>query len=215
MKRRFDIVVFDVGGVLVRAGRTWAEDRTCRVLLFSPSWLEQFEVRRLSLPRLGVGAVESERYFSLLSEASDGMLTPDDARRITRASPIVEYPGISRVFDVLDVGGIETALLMNVNEAEWARFFPEMAVESEFPTLFRAQHRFASHSMGVAKPDPLAYSRVERETGHSGERILFFDDRTENVAAAQLLGWTSELIDHTGDTAAQLLGLRRRHGVTG
>jgi FMN phosphatase YigB (HAD superfamily) len=68
--------------------------------------------------------------------------------------------------------------------------------------------------MRAAQPDPLAYATVEQETGHAGERILFFDDRTANVAAARSLGWTAEQIDHTGDTAAQLLGLLRRHGVT-
>jgi FMN phosphatase YigB (HAD superfamily) len=214
MTRRFDLVVLDVGGVLVRTGRTWGEDAALAGFTFSPAWLEQFEARRRSLPRLDAGEVDGERYFALLAEASGGVLTPDDAQRITRASPIAEYPGIGRVFDALDAAGIETALLMNLNEEEWARFFPETASASEFPTLSRAPHRFASHLMHAAKPDPRAYATVERETGHAGERILFFDDRAENVAAAQSLGWTAEQIDHTGDTPSQILDQLRRHGVT-
>jgi 2-haloacid dehalogenase len=77
----------------------------------------------------------------------------------------------------------------------------------------RAVHRFASHLMRLEKPDPRVFAYVERETGYAAERILFFDDRVENVDAARAGGWMAELIDHTGDTAAQLFALLRRHRV--
>ena len=37
-----------------------------------------------------------------------------------------------------------------------------------------------------------------------------FDDLPANVAAARDRGWASELIDHRGDTVAQLLDVYRR-----
>jgi FMN phosphatase YigB (HAD superfamily) len=57
------------------------------------------------------------------------------------------------------------------------------------------------------------FKEVERDTGRSGDAILFFDDRTENVEGARACGWTAELIDYTGDTADQLLDLLRQHAV--
>lgn len=166
------------------------------------------------MPSRTVGAVDSERHFVLCADASEGLLTPDDARRISNASLVAEYPGISHVFDHLETVAIESAVRSNCNDTEWARFFPESAYP-EFPSLLRARHRFASHLMGLRKPDALIFLEVEQTTGKSGEEILFFDDRTENVAAARLLGWTAELIDPTGDTATQLLQLLRRHRVIG
>ena len=213
VQRQFDLVVFDIGGVLAQAGRTWAEDAAQAGFSFPQSWLDPFEARRRLLPRRGVGEIDSERFHLLLAEASDGVLSADDARRITNASFVAEYPGIDAVFDALEGAGMETAVLSNVNDAEWERLFPRAGVQPEFPTLARVRHRFASHLMRTEKPEPLAYREVERGTGTPGERIMFFDDRAENVESARRLGWTAELIDHTGDTAAQLLALLRRHGV--
>ncbi|MPZ99430.1 MAG: HAD-IA family hydrolase [Dehalococcoidia bacterium] len=213
MKQRFSLVVFDIGGVLVQAGRTWVEDAERAGFTFTPSWLEQFQARARALPNRNVGAIDSDRYFVLLAEESEGVLTADDARRISDASLVAEYPGIGRVFDALDAAAIKTAVLSNVNDAEWGRLFPEHGARAEFPTLLRARYRFASHIMGVRKPEAQAFDEVERATGHPGREILFLDDRTENVDAARLFGWTAELIDHTGDTAPQILTVLREHGA--
>lgn len=213
MKQHHDLVVFDLGGVLVRTGRTWAEDAALAGFSFPSVWLQQFETRRRHLPRLSLGTIDREEYFVLLAETSAGMLTPEDARNITRASPIAEYPGIARVFDALDATTIETAVLSNVTEVEWERLFPKADSNNEFPTLSRVRHRFASHLMHTEKPAPASYREVERVTGYSGAAILFFDDRTENLDGARSLGWATELIDHADDPTTQILGLLQHHGV--
>lgn len=213
VSRPFQLAVFDMGGVLVQCGHTLAEDIEQAGFTVPPSWLEQFEAKLRPLPRRSIGAIDNQQFLTLFTKASDGVFTLDDAQRISDASLVAEYPGISLAFDRLETAGVETALLTNVNDAEWARLFPEGEVQ-KFPTLLRTRHRFASHLLGVAKPDPEAFLEVERETGHSGDAILFFDDRAENVTTARQLGWTAEPIDHTGDTAAQLLALLEQHGVT-
>ncbi len=205
------LVVFDIGGVLVRAGRTWVDDAERAGFAVSAAWRAEFEPRLLALPDRSIGGVESERYLALFAEASNGAYSRDDARRITDASLIAEYPGVDRLFDALDVARIPTAVLSNVNDAEWDRLFPAVGVDPEFPALRRVQHRFASHLIHVAKPDPRAFNEVEQGTGCSGVEILFFDDRLENVNAARAFGWTAELIDHTGDTVEQVLALLRVH----
>ena len=77
--------------------------------------------------------------------------------------------------------------------------------------LLRARHRFASHLLGLVKPDPAIYRAVERETGHPGSRILFFDDLEANVRGAREVGWTGVRVDPRGDTAAQMLAALRTH----
>lgn len=172
----FELVVFDVGGVLVRTGRTWREDAALGGFDLDPAWVEAFESRLHGRPRLTLGEVSIEQHCDALAAASDGALTPQDVRRITAASLIAEYPSVGAVFDAVEAAGLDTALLMNLNEVEWSRYFPEDGAPSEFPTVGRARQRFASHLMGVAKPDRRAYQHVERATGRSGSEILFFDD---------------------------------------
>jgi putative hydrolase of the HAD superfamily len=210
----FDLVVLDVGGVLVKAGRTWLEDAERAGFSVTPSQLELLIERTRSLPRRSTGEIDSETYFRRFAEASGLAYTEEDARRISHASLVAEYPDVHVVFDALDAVGMPTALLCNVNDEEWARFFPADTSGSEFPTLLRARHRFASHIMGVAKPQERAFREVERVTGFQGTRIIFFDDREENVAGAEACGWTAKLVDYRReDTAQQLLGLLRAHAV--
>jgi putative hydrolase of the HAD superfamily len=204
-------VVFDVGGVLVQAERTWLEDAESAGFSVSSAWLEELDGRTAALPSRSTGAIDRERYFVLFAEASDGVYAVDDARRISKASLTAEYSGVSRVFDALDSVSMPSAVPSNVNDEEWSRFFPAPSAHAEFPTLARARYRFASHLMGLAKPDVRVFRALERETGYSGDAILFFDDRLENVEGARSCGWTADLIDHAGDTAEQLLLLLRQH----
>jgi glucose-1-phosphatase len=213
MQNRFELIVFDIGGVLVKAVRSFVEGHERAGLPFPPPSGPEFEAKRSLLPRRGIGAIDSERYYALFADASQGVYTEADVRKISEASLIEEYPGIGSVFDALEAISLESAVLCNTNDAHWAILFPQTPDEPRFPTLTRVQHRFASHILGVEKPDSRIYHHVESATGHTADRILFFDDREENVEAARTVGWTAELIDYTGDTTAQLLASLRQHGV--
>ena len=199
MPRPFDLVVFDLGGVLVRIARSWREAHERAGLPFRPPSDPELEVRRTTQPQ---------------HDADDqGAYTRADVRRMIDAWLIMEYSGISRVFDALEAVSVDTAVLSNTNNAHWVRLYVEPPNEPEFPTLARAGHLFASHILGVEKPDPRAYRHVEGATGHAADRILFFDDTPENVEGARAVGWTAELIDFAGDTADQMLAHLRRHKV--
>jgi 2-haloacid dehalogenase len=63
------------------------------------------------------------------------------------------------------------------------------------------------------KPDKAVYRDAERRFGVAGDRILFFDDLPDNVAAALRMGWQAMAIDHAGDTARQIEAALQRHGV--
>jgi putative hydrolase of the HAD superfamily len=67
--------------------------------------------------------------------------------------------------------------------------------------------------MGLVKPDAAIYRAFERDAGAAPGEIVFFDDLAENVHAARACGWDSVLVDHEGDTAAQVLAALRSRGV--
>jgi putative hydrolase of the HAD superfamily len=52
---------------------------------------------------------------------------------------------------------------------------------------------FASCSIGHRKPTPEYFAEVTRRLGSMPERITFFDDAEENVAAARKAGWTAHV----------------------
>ena len=213
MSSAFSLVVFDVGSVLVEAGRTLADDIAIAGFSVEPEWLAQFEERLRDLPRPYLGAIRIADYASHFAQLSEGRFSAEDALRIATDGFVRECAGIATVFDAFDAAGIEQALLSNVHDGEWAKLFPDDGSVSAFPNVGRVMHRFASHLIGARKPDARIYAHLEREMRRAGHEIIFFDDREENVEAARDRGWTAELIDHRADTAAQLLQWLRRYEV--
>ena len=65
-----------------------------------------------------------------------------------------EYPGWSDVVDRLERSGVETALLSNTNAFHWEYLVPEGSKAGRYPAIGRLRHRFASHQLGMVKPNP-------------------------------------------------------------
>ena len=57
----------------------------------------------------------------------------------------------------------------------------------DFLRLF--DRRFLSGELGTLKPEPQIYAALEAASGLAGDRLLFADDRADNIAAAAGRGW--------------------------
>jgi putative hydrolase of the HAD superfamily len=203
-----ELVVFDLGGVLVRIAPNWAESHALAGL--PPHPIVKDAAFRARAPEIAEahqrGAVTPEQWAAEVARLSGGAYTAEQAFTVLDAWIVGEYPGVDAVFDALDAAGVATAVLSNTNPRHWAH--PLQAA-----TRARARHAHASHLLGALKPEPAIYERFEAATGAPASAILFFDDGPANVEAARARGWRAEHIDSAGDTAAQLLDALRRHVV--
>jgi len=203
-----ELVVFDLGGVLVRIARDWAEahalaDLPPHPIVEDPAF---HAGTRVVAAAHQSGAVTPEQWAVEVARRSDGAYTKEQAFAVLDAWIIGEYLGVDAVFDALDAAEVSTAVLSNTNPRHWTH--PLQAA-----TRARAGHAHASHLLGALKPEPAIYERFEAATGAGASAILFFDDGPANVEAARARGWRAEHIDHEGDTATQLLAALRAHGV--
>jgi HAD superfamily hydrolase (TIGR01509 family) len=62
---------------------------------------------------------------------------------------------------------------------------------------------FYSARLGVMKPDPAFFAKVEAALGLHGEELLLIDDRRENTEAALKAGW--QTLDWTKDSSPGIL----------
>jgi putative hydrolase of the HAD superfamily len=69
------------------------------------------------------------------------------------------------------------------------------------------QKVFLSSTIGLRKPDAAAYDHVVREIGVPAERIVFFDDSTENIEGARARGLQAVHVTSTRDVADALAAL--------
>ena len=60
---------------------------------------------------------------------------------------------------------------------------------SHFKVMRRLQHHFASHLLGLRKPDPKIYEAAMAIAARPPAEILLVDDSRANVMAAERLGW--------------------------
>jgi len=67
--------------------------------------------------------------------------------------------------------------------------------QTHYDFLSEFDRDFVSGHMAVIKPDPKIYAMVEEGSGVAPERLLFTDDREDNIAAARARGWQAHRFD--------------------
>ncbi|MEO0654615.1 MAG: HAD family phosphatase [Pseudomonadota bacterium] len=77
--------------------------------------------------------------------------------------------------------------------------------ETAYSFLTEFDRRYISGRMEVIKPDPRIYEMVEGDCGLAPERLLFADDRADNIAAATARGWQTHLFDGPDGWADRLV----------
>lgn len=218
MGDRVTLVVFDLGGVVVRICRSWEE--ACRAAgVEHRTGMDDPMLqtgRREAVKLYERGLIGCGEFFARVAAKTGGLYEPAEVRRVHDSWLLGEYEGVGTLIDDLHGAGIETGVLSNTNHSHWeimaGRDEPRM---KGCPTPWLTKHCHASHLLGLAKPDREIYDEFARRAGRAGRtgEIIFFDDLLENVDAARGAGWRSERIDYTGDTAAQMRAYLASHGV--
>jgi putative hydrolase of the HAD superfamily len=95
-------------------------------------------------------------------------------------------PGAEELVDSLSEK-IPMYALTNTNESHMRH------VTGKYPFLKKFRHIFTSHELGARKPEARVYQAVARHLSVEPAKILFIDDRRENVEGAKRVGLMAEL----------------------
>jgi putative hydrolase of the HAD superfamily len=205
------LVCFDLGRVLVRICNNW--QHAFEVARINPG-VRQLDEQGKALLRELVFANEAGRICNdefCRRAATLFNAPPEHVAAMSDVYLLGIYPGVPELLDELHAAGYHTGCLSNTNENHW-----RMMSDPSFPCclpLNRLTHAFASHLIGIRKPDDAIYAHVEQATGLSGPQIVFFDDLAENVAAAQRRGWRAHQITIDRDPVPQIREHLSAHGV--
>ncbi|HZN66459.1 MAG TPA: HAD family phosphatase [Tepidisphaeraceae bacterium] len=197
MASGIELVVFDLGRVLVRICKDWRH--ACQMAGIVPppeervaaGWARVHD----AVCRVEVGHITGDEFCAEVA-AAFGVL-PGEISAALAAFTHGPYPGAVELLDELQARGVATACLSNTNEPHW-RLMRDPSSHTYFP-FDRLTHAFASHLLRLRKPDDAVYAHVERATGVRGDRIVFFDDVEENVEGARRRGWHAYHIDPAPD----------------
>ncbi|PTQ74860.1 HAD family hydrolase [Celeribacter persicus] len=67
--------------------------------------------------------------------------------------------------------------------------------ETQYPFLTEFDRRYVSGRMGCVKPHAIIYEMVEADCKIPPERLLFTDDRQDNIDTARARGWQTHLFE--------------------
>ena len=191
-------LLFDLGGVVVDVDFSLALKAWSSLSALSADELQRSFTFDDAYERHERGEITAHEYFAHLS-----------ARLQLRAAPEDVEAGWNAIF----AGEIaETRLLVeqarrklpchaftNTNAshmARWSALYPQVVLAFE--------RIFASHQIGLRKPERSAFAYVCRTLALSPDAILFFDDSAMNVEAARAAGLRGVLVRTPRDVADAL-----------
>jgi len=209
------VVVFDLGGVVVRICRSWQEGTARAGLPFHPEIMdpERLAARKALVRRYETGEIGCEEFFAAVSASMGGRYTPGEVRRVHDLWITGEYVGVGSLIDELHALGLQTGVLSNTNAHHWRQQTAGEHGPALFPTPQRVKHLHASHLLRLAKPQLAIFRAFAQATGFGPGQIVYFDDLAENIAGARGAGWDAHLIDHTQETVPQMRQRLQERGV--
>jgi putative hydrolase of the HAD superfamily len=178
----FDIILFDVGGVLLTNG--WDHHERAVVLDHFHLDIAAFEARHLAPYRaweLGSITVESYLDATVFHEQRDFSRDQFFAFMLTQSKLLPD--GALGILHQLAASNHYLLGALNNEARETNNYrFQHFGLRPIF------QVALSSCYLGLRKPDPAIYQRALEILGRPAERILFIDDREENAAAATNAG---------------------------
>ena len=195
----FDAILFDVGGVLLTNG--WDREERSRVVPRFGLDLEAFEARHSTVyRRWETGGCTEEEYMRTAVFNELRSFTPEEFFAAICAGSRVLPDGAMPVLKELAVRrpcliGALNNEARETNDYRFRRFGLREIFEVALTSCY----------LGLRKPDAAMYRCALDVLGRPAERILFIDDRADNVAAAEAAGMRA--IHFTGEAAlrAELL----------
>ena len=196
---KVEAVVFDVGRVIIQwdlrhlfAQLIDDEDKLDRFLaeVVTEEWHFQHDAGR---PLADMVAERSAEY-------------PDDAQLIeayaarfldTIPGPV---PGTPELIERLAANDVPLYAITNFGAEFWERFRPTMPVLDHFRDIV------VSGREKLVKPNREIFDLAERRFGHRASAMLFIDDNSANIAAADALGWQTHHFTDAGVLERDLAG---------
>ena len=177
------VILFDLGGVLI----DFVGVREVRKLLKhdpGPSETRKRWITSDALDRFERGRCTPNDFAGYFIEEWGLSLNPERFLEIYRTWIQPPFPGVEKLLSDLRQRYV-LACLSNTSELHWHAMLDKSGLRKFF------KHHYASHLIGIMKPDQEVFRCVIHDLGCNASEIVFFDDGIENVEGARRAGLTA------------------------
>jgi putative hydrolase of the HAD superfamily len=201
---RPDAIVFDIGQVLLRLDFS----RLLAAMHLAPATpgpavdaLNRWEL----YDAYERGALPESEFRAKLSARLGCDLSPEAFRDLWNSVIVGEVLGIAALVETL-AAEVPLYALTNSNETHVRHCL------ERYPFFSRFRRVFSSHQLRGRKPEPEVFAAVAKQAGVAPQKLLFVDDREENVAGALRAGYRAEVCRRSPEDLHAIL---ERHGFSG
>jgi HAD superfamily hydrolase (TIGR01509 family) len=178
------VIVFDLGRVLVDLDF----DAFPRLLGFERSHASpsaKSSIERLAI-QYETGKITTELFFNSLDDILHHKFRREELLNAWNAIIGEENSAIAPIVDAVQLH-YRTAILSNTSPTHFQKALDTL------PTLRKFSKRYLSYEIGAMKPDLAVYRHVIENLNVDPSTILFIDDISENIIAAQQCGMVGVL----------------------
>lgn len=194
----FDVILFDVGGVLLTNG--WDHRERARVLdRFGLDHAEFEERHPQPYDAWERDAINAREYLDATVFYEPRSFSAEDFLQAILAQSVLLPDGGLGILEELAASGKWMLGTLN-NEARE----PNDYRFAKFGLRDYIDVALSSCYMGLRKPQPVIYRRALDILGKPADRILFIDDRKENAAAAEAAGMKAIRFEGAGQLRRDL-----------
>ena len=173
-------VIFDWGDVLATNDRSVVVQFMCKELQLSEEEFEKANVEKRNALKEG----KSETDFWIEHAKSRSISLPANwGESYTAAikASVGTDPAMYAIIDKLKEKKIQVGILSNIND-RYVKLIRDFGFYEPFtPCLLSCE-------MGLEKPDPKAYELLLQALALPGEKVVFIDDKIENIEGAKKFG---------------------------
>ena len=184
---RPEVVVFDLGKVLVDFDYSIASRRIAQRGTLGMDAVQDFIDHSPLLYRYETGLIDQKQFFEEVRRAT-GFLGDIGEFGKFFADIFTEIPDMIALHGRLRRARVPVFIFSNTNDLAIGH------IRRNFPFFEQFDAHVLSYEHGAMKPDAKLYEIVEQVTGRAGGKILYLDDRIENVEAGRARGW--QVIHH-------------------
>jgi putative hydrolase of the HAD superfamily len=187
----FDVVLFDIGGVILT--NSWDVKERAQTAAHFHLDVEKLQSRHTEIVELWErGGVTMSTYLDVAVFYEPRSFTRDEFIACMLSQSKLLPDGAMKVLSEIAASGKYLVGALNNEARELNEYrFKAFGLRDCFDVVLTSCY------LGLRKPDAAMYQRAIDIVGKRPERILFIDDRPENVAGAEAAGLVS--IRYTGE----------------
>ena len=201
-KSNIEAVVFDLGKVLVDFDYSIAVRKIAARAKMAAESLANFMIHAPLLLKYESGMLTTSEFFDEVCSITGFCGDLDEFASLFGDIFTAIEPMIA-IQQNLRRQGLATYIFSNTNELAIRH------IRKTFPFFAGFDDLILSYEHRAMKPDPRLYEVLEQRSGRRGQKLLYLDDRLENVQAGEARGWRVILHETPEKSAAALrqLGL--------